>query len=130
MKSPSSKVIQIIAIVLIVGGVLLLALAGYLQPVFGAATSPLISIQRWLSSRYFAISDLLTTPRDVTVLRQENTELRNEVSKLESQIVQLKQQVSEAQVVYALLDFARAHPENTYVAASVIAKIPAPSFTI
>jgi rod shape-determining protein MreC len=126
MKSFSPKILQVITIILIVGGVLLLALAGYLQPVLGTVSSPFISMQRWLSSRYFAISDLLTMPRDITVLRQQNSDLKNEVSRLESQIIQLQQQVSEAQVLYALLDFARANPENQYIAASVIGKDPSP----
>ena len=126
MKSFSPKILQVITIILIVGGVLLLALAGYLQPVLGTVSSPFISVQRWLSSRYFAISDLLTMPRDITELHQQNSDLKNEVSRLESQIIQLQQQVSEAQVLYALLDFARANPENQYVAASVIGKDPSP----
>lgn len=126
MKASSPKIIQIITVILIVGGVLILALAGYLQPVLGTVTSPFISLQRWLSSRYFAVTDLLTMPRDITVLRQQNSDLKDEVSRLESQIIQLEQQVSEAQVLYALLDFARARPENQYIAASVIAKDPSP----
>lgn len=126
MKSFSPKIIQIVTVILIVGGVLLLALAGYLQPVLGTISSPFVTVQRWLSSRYFAVTDLLTMPRDLTVLRQENVDLKNEVSRLESQIIQLQQQVSEAQVLYSLLDFARARPENQYVAASVIGKDPSP----
>lgn len=126
MKAFSPKIIQIITVILIVGGVLILALAGYLRPVLGTVTSPFISFQRWISSRYFAVTDLLTMPRDITVLRQQNSDLKDEVSRLESQIIQLEQRVSEAQVLYALLDFARARPENQYIAASVIAKDPSP----
>lgn len=126
MKSFSPKVIQIITVVLIVGGVLLLALAGYLQPVLGSISSPFVTVQRWLSSRYFAVSDLLTMPRDITALRQENSDLKNQLSQAQSQIIQLQQQVSEAQVLYSLLDFARARPENQYIAASVIGKDPSP----
>jgi rod shape-determining protein MreC len=48
------------------------------------------------------------------------------VSQLQSQIIELQEQLSEADILYALLDFARAKPENTYVAASVIGRDPNP----
>jgi rod shape-determining protein MreC len=65
-------------------------------------------------------------PRDVATLRQMNSDLQNKVSSLETQLIQLQEQLREAQVLYALLDFARARPENQYVAASVIGRDPVP----
>jgi rod shape-determining protein MreC len=56
----------------------------------------------------------------------ENAELKNRVALLQTQIIELQQQLSEASVLYALLDFARSQPENTYVAATVIGRDPNP----
>jgi rod shape-determining protein MreC len=126
MKSPNPRVLTIVAIVLIVGGVLFLALAGYLRPAMGIATEPFIAVQRWITSRIIAINDFINFPRDVTNLSQKNAELQQQVSQLESQVVELQQQLSQAEVLYALLDFARAQPENQYIASAVIGKDPSP----
>lgn len=126
MKQVSPRVWQFIIGFAIVGGVILLALAGYLGPAFKFAINPLISAQEWLASRYQAVYEFITVPRDMATMRQRNAELENKVSSLEIQIVQLQQQVSEAQVLYSLLDFARARPQNQYVAAAVIGRDPSP----
>jgi rod shape-determining protein MreC len=117
---------QTAVLVLVVGGVLLLALGGYLNPFLRVALDPLVSVQQWLSSRYLAIVEFVTVPRDVATLRQRNLELESKVASLETQIVQLQQQLSEAQVLYALLDFAKNRPQNTYIAAAVIGRDPVP----
>jgi len=126
MKSKFTRTLLGITIALLAVGVLLLALAGYLQPAFGVAISPVVSIQEWFSSRFTAIYDLLTVPRDVTTLRARNAELENEVSQLQAQVIEQQQQLNEAEVLYALLDFARDRPENQYVAAAVIGRDPSP----
>jgi rod shape-determining protein MreC len=41
-------------------------------------------------------------------------------------VVELQQQLSQAEVLYALLDFARARPENQYIASAVIGRDPSP----
>jgi rod shape-determining protein MreC len=94
--------------------------------IIGKAVSPVVSVESWVSSRYLAIYDFLTVPRDVNTLRQQNTVLEDEVSQLQSQVLELQQQQSETDVLYALLDFARSKPENKYVAASVIGRDPSP----
>lgn len=104
----------------------MLALSGYLTVIIGKAASPFVSVESWVSSRYLALYDFLTVPRDVDTLRQQNSALENEVSQLQSQILELQQQLSETQILYALLDFARSKPENKYVAASVIGRDPSP----
>ncbi len=126
MKSISPRAITVIIVSLIIIGVMVLALAGYLNSIVGAATQPFIAIQRWISTRVVAFSDFLTLPRDVTSLRQQNTELQSQVSQLESQVIELKQQLSQAEVLYALLDFARARPENQYIASTIIGRDPSP----
>ncbi|HTX79748.1 MAG TPA: rod shape-determining protein MreC, partial [Longilinea sp.] len=126
MKPFSQRNIQVLVIVLICAGILALALAGYLRPVLGAMSTPIVSAQRWISLRYVAIYDFLTSPRDVASLRTENSQLKDEVAQLQTQIITLQQQLSDTQVLYALLNFARAQPENQYVAASVIGRDPSP----
>jgi len=126
MKRISPSYWRTAVLLLVIGGVLLLALGGYLSPIFRLALDPFVAVQQWLSSRYLAIVEFVTVPRDVASLRQRNVELENKVSSLETQIVQLQQQLSEQQVLYALLDFARARPQNRYVAAAVIGRDPVP----
>jgi rod shape-determining protein MreC len=122
----SFRSFQTATLVLLVVGILLLALGGYLTPLSRLALSPFIGAQTWLSSRYQAIRDLLTSPRDVAQLTQRNAELEAEVSRLEAQIIELQQQTAELEVLSALLDFARAHPANEYVSAAVIGRDPSP----
>jgi rod shape-determining protein MreC len=126
MKKISTRQWFIAIIVLVAGGILLLAISGYLYVIIGKAVSPVVSVESWVSSRYLAIYDFLTVPRDVNTLRQQNTVLEDEVSQLQSQVLELQQQQSETDVLYALLDFARSKPENKYVAASVIGRDPSP----
>lgn len=103
-----------------------LALGGYFSGTSNVVTSSLINTQEWFSSRFVALQDLLTAPRDITTLRQQNSELQNEVADLQAQVIQLQQQVGETQVLAALVDFSRARPENTYKAAAVIGRDPSP----
>lgn len=126
MNRSTSRLIRILATSLVVAGLLFLAFGGYLTPLFSAGMNPFVSAQRWLSTRYMAIYDFVTAPRDVASLRIRNTELESEVSRLQTQIIELQQQISETRILYALLDFARANPEHEYVAASVIGRDPSP----
>ncbi len=113
---------QTAALAILVVGILLLALGGYLTPISRVALSPFISTQTWLASRYLAIRDFMKAPRDVLRLTQINDQLEAEVSRLQSQIIELQQQNSELQVLSALLDFARTHSENEYITAAVIGR--------
>lgn len=113
---------QTAALAILVLGILLLALGGYLTPISRVALSPFISAQTWLASRYLAIRDFMTAPRDIARLSQINNQLEAEVSRLQSQIIELQEQNSELQVLSALLDFARTHSENEYITAAVIGR--------
>ena len=126
MKRFSPQFWQRLTLLLIIVGVLALALGGFLAPVLKVAFQPLIGAQQWLSSKYLAIVEFFTIPRDVATLRQSNTELQNKVSGLETQLIQMQQQLQELQVLSSLLDFARSNPESQYVAASVIGRDPVP----
>jgi rod shape-determining protein MreC len=126
MKQFSQRNVQIIIFLLIAAGVVLLSLAGFIQPIIGTATNPVIQLQSYVSTRVQAIVDFFTVPRDLASLRSRNAELESEISQLQSQVIQLKQQLVETDVLYALLNFARDNPENQYVAAAVIGRDPSP----
>lgn len=125
-KSSSNQAWKSAVLVLIVIGVILLSLSGYLGTVLQPITNPLIGVQSWISQRYLAIYEFMTVPRDVASMQQRNIILESENASLRTQVIELQQQLSEAQVLYALLDFARTNPENQYVAASVIGRDPSP----
>ncbi len=122
MKFLNSRNIQTIIIILVVSGLLFLALSGYLTPVFNLTLNPLISLQSWLSVRYLSARDFLTTPRDVTLLREQNAILESQVTQLQSQLIVLEERLGEAQVCFALLDFGRTNPQYDYIAATVIGR--------
>ncbi len=126
MKKITARTWQTITIVLVVVGILVLSISGLLDRIVGKAVDPLIGAQSWFSTRFQAVVEFFTIPRDVTTLRQQNSALQNEVSKLQTENLQLQQQLVETDILYALLDFAREKPENQYVAASVIGKDPSP----
>ncbi len=126
MKRISPRFLQSATILLIVLGVLFLAISGVLRPAFTTALNPFVAAESWLSSRYLAIYDFITAPRDMATLQRRNADLEDQVSQLQAQVIQLQQQLNESQVLYSLLDFARARPENQYVAAAVIGVDPSP----
>lgn len=122
MKFLNSKNIRTIIFVLVVSGLLFLALSGYLTPIFNLSVSPLISIQSWLSTQFLSARDFLTTPGDVTLLREQNAMLESQVTQLQTQLIVLEEQMGEAQVCFALLDFGRTNPQYNYIAATVIGR--------
>jgi len=126
MRDLFSRTLQTTIIFLVVGGVLALALGGYFSSASNVFTGSLINLQSWFSSRFFAVQDFLTAPRDIASLRQRNAQLEADVSKLQAQVIQLQQEVGETQNLAALVDFSRANPENDYKAAVVIGRDPSP----
>ncbi len=117
---------QPLAVGLLAIGVLVLAFGGYLNPVAGALLRPLEPVQVWLNTRFLAFQTLVNAPADTANLQQENAQLREEVAALQTQIIALQQQVTEVEILSALLDFARAQPQNEYQAAAVIGIDPSP----
>jgi rod shape-determining protein MreC len=126
MNKNLSRYISTGAVVVIIIGLLLLALSGYINPVINSALRPFVRVQSWVAIRYNAIYDFLTVPRDVASLRQRNAQDEAEISRLQTQIIELQNQINETKVLYALLGFARENPENKYVASSVIGRDPSP----
>jgi len=126
MKSSFPRSLQTVVIVLVVVGLVTLALGGYFSPVSNWFSRITVDTQTWISGRYMAVVDFLTVPRNVASLLQSNTELEAEVARLQTQVIDLQQQVTETNILSALVDFARANPEYSYKAASVIGRDPSP----
>jgi rod shape-determining protein MreC len=126
MNVKTTRSLQTVMAILIVSGLLLLALGGHLTPLLNIPLRPLVAVQTWVSERFTTFNDFLTAPRDAARLRQENARLESENAQLQSQIIELQQQIGEVRVLSALLDFARANPENDYLASEVIGRDVSP----
>jgi len=126
MKLINPRSLRTVTVGVIVIGLIVLALGGYLTPLFRVTLNPLISIQGWVSTRFMALYDFLTVPKDVSSLRERNSELESQNSQLQTQLIQLQEELSQSQAINALVGFARLHPENQYVAATVIGRDPSP----
>jgi rod shape-determining protein MreC len=126
MKTTTTRSLQTVVLVLAVTGLMALALGGFLAPLSRLFLNPVVSAQTWLSTRYLALQDFISSPSDMNTLRQRNAELEAEVARLQTQVIELQSEITEVQVLSALLDFARAHPENAFVSASVIGRDPSP----
>lgn len=126
MRNFLSGPVQTTIIFLVVAGVLALALSGSLGFVSTGFNAFLVSAQTWISTRFVAVQDFLTVPRDVVALRQRNAELEAEVARLQAQVVQLQSQVADTQALAALVNFSRSNPESAYTAATVIGRDPSP----
>ncbi|MBN1145720.1 MAG: rod shape-determining protein MreC [Anaerolineales bacterium] len=126
MRSSTARSVQTVVLALLVIGLIVMALGGYLAPLTRLALSPFISVQTWLSTRFQTLQNYINAPQDLARLRQRNADLEAEVSRLQAEIIDLKQQLAETRVLSALVDFARVHPENRYVAAAVIGRDPSP----
>lgn len=126
MRSIDPRRLRNYVAIFLVVGLILLSLGGVLRPILGFVMDPFVSAQRWLSERFMAVYDFFTLPRDVTELLQRNAQLENEVSSLQSQVIQLQEQLQETEVLYSLLDFARARPQDQYIAAAIIGRDPSP----
>jgi len=126
MRSTSNRSFPTVVLILLAIGLIALALGGYLTPLTRIVLNPVLSAQTWLSTRYQTLQYYLTSPQDLVRLRSRNLELEAEISRLQSEIIEIKQQISETRILSALVDFARVHPENRYVAAAVIGRDPSP----
>ncbi len=126
MKDNFSRSLQTTIIFLVVGGVLALALGGYLSTASDWFGESLVNVQTWVSERYLTIRDIVSAPSDVVSLQQRNAQLESEISGLQTQVIQLQQQLTDTQVLAALVDFSQSNPESIYKAASVIGRDPSP----
>jgi rod shape-determining protein MreC len=122
----SSKALLASALILLAAAVLILNLGGYLGPAQDVILPPLSAAQDWVSQRYFTVRDLVTSPRDVTALQGRITELESENSALQDEIIALQEQAAEAEVLGALLNYARTRPDSRYLSTNVIGLDPSP----
>ena len=120
--------IRIFVFSLLALGIFLLALGGYIPTLTRAVLTPLTSSQTWISQQFQGLEDFISAPRDVAAIRRENENLEAENARLEAQIIELQQQLLEFEILSALLDFARAQPEHTYLGPQSSAGTPAPSW--
>jgi len=111
-----------ITLFIAIAGLLMLAISGYLTPLFNLSLSPLILSQSWLSLRYLSFKEFFTAPQNVATVRERNIQLENQVAELQKEIIELQESLSETQILYALLDFARTNPQHEYIAATVIGR--------
>lgn len=126
MSRTSTKVLTAITLILVAAGLLLLSEGGMLGPAQNLLTRPISGLQSWLSVRYSAIRDVLSSSGDLAALRSRNAELELEVAQLQQEIIGLQEEIAEAEILAALLGYARSRPESRYLAADVIGKDTSP----
>ncbi|MBQ6510102.1 MAG: rod shape-determining protein MreC [Flexilinea sp.] len=88
--------------------------------------APVIGIQSTVMERLNFVINLFTISQSEVELAAENEELKKQVSELQNYIIQLQQNLNEADILYALLGFARSSPDEQYIPAKVIGKDPSP----
>lgn len=126
MSRINPRLLTAIILISIALGLFLLNLGGFLDSPQSAISRPLSAIQNWISLRFAALRDFFTSPRDVATLRQEIVQLEAEVARLQQEVITLQEQAAEAEVLAALLNYARGQPENRYTAANVIGRDVSP----
>jgi len=111
---------------LVVAGLLLLAVSGYLAPVIRLVLNPVTAVQSWFGTRYLELYNLARSPGDVNELRRQNELLRTENALLRSQLIQLQEQQKDFTTLDALLKVARSRVGSDFLAAMVIGRDPSP----
>lgn len=122
MKRSSPRAIFAGTLILVALALLILQLSGYLAPVTNSLLRPVTALQSWFAVRYVAVRELVASPRDIAAMREEINQIRAENALLQQEIIGLREQASEAVVLAALLDYARAQPQSRYLACDVIGR--------
>ncbi len=120
MKRSISPAVLTAVLILTATALLVLQLGGFLDQFQDILTTPLASIQTWISIRFSAVRDMISSPRDIASLRSQNAELEAEVARLKREVITLQEEIAEAQILSALLNYARNQPDNRYIAVEVI----------
>ena len=126
MRRLPPRVIIVSVLLIIALGLLILNLSGFLQPVQDLVARPIISVQTWFALRFSALRDVLASPRDMATLRGEVNRLEAESALLQQEIISLREQAAEADVLAALLNYARSQPQSRYLATNVIGRDVSP----
>jgi rod shape-determining protein MreC len=122
MNRSNTRLLLAATFILLAAALMILNLSGFLSPVQGLVLRPLSAVQTWIALRFSAVRDVLTSPSDVASLREQINFLEAENARLQQEIISLQEQAAEAEVLAALLNYARAQPESRYVAANVIGR--------
>ncbi len=115
-----------IVLVLFVLGIAFFALSGYMAKAIDRVMAPVIRVQSTLMERLTFVINLFTVSQDEVMLAAENQALRDQVAELQNRIIELQQNLNEADILYALLGFARSSPGEQYIPAKVIGRDPSP----
>lgn len=116
-----------IVIILLAVGVVLFAMSGYMDRLINIVLRPLIGAESWFDQRVQAIKDYIQAPRmDILELEAENQNLRDQITILQDEILQLQQDLSDSDILYALLGYARGRAEESHITCYVIGKDPSP----
>jgi rod shape-determining protein MreC len=126
MRRTSPRAIFAGTLILIAVAIAVLQFSGYFAPVTSAFMRPVTALQSWFAIRYVAVRDLLASPSDMASMRAEIDRLQAENALLQQEIIALREQASEAEVLAALLDYARAQPASRYLASNVIGRDVSP----
>jgi rod shape-determining protein MreC len=126
MSRSRSSALLALTLILIAVGLLVLNLGGYLGPAQSLVLRPFGAVQGWIAARVAAVRSLLTAPGDVITLRDENDQLQAQVSELQQEIIALREQAAQADILAALLGYARGQPESRYLAVNVIGRDVSP----
>ena len=126
MRRLPPRIIIVSILLMIALGLLILNLSGFLQPVQNILARPIISVQTWFALRFSALRDVLASPRDMATLRGEVNRLEAENALLQQEIIALREQAAEADVLAALLNYARSQPQSRYLATNVIGRDVSP----
>ncbi len=126
MNTWFSRTLQTTVVFLIVGGILALSFGGFFGSLTARLTAGIVAVQDWFATRYQALQEFVSAPRDILTLRARNAALEAQVAQLQAQVIDLQQRVSETELLAALVDFSRTNPESSYKAVSVIGRDPSP----
>jgi rod shape-determining protein MreC len=105
---------------------LLLNSGGRLAGVKSLLLVPLTTLQRAVAGAAAGVGQVVPTGSGQTDLRQQNARLQAEVAQLQKQVVQLQESQASFNLLSSLLNYARAQPDNHYVAANVIGRDTSP----
>ncbi len=103
-------------------GVIVLGQRGVFNPAKSGLLAPLVPVQTFVTQIYNTVYNNLFAPSDLEELRKRNAELEQQVARLTNENVQLREAEAQLKVVSALLDYARANPEQRYIAADVVGR--------
>ncbi len=113
-------------LVLFVLGIAFFSLSGYLAKAIDRVMGPVVRAQSAFSERLHFVFDLFMIDDEKKRIVAENYELKEQVAALQKRIDELQENLNEADILYALLGFARSSPDEQYVPAKVIGKDPSP----